>query len=288
MSTPEPDARILVVDGCPAATTAATVAIGGKPYGEAYADALAAASPAARLGFHILSIADGERLPQGAALRDFAGIAWTGSPLSAYDDVPAVRRQLDLARDVFASGVPSFGSCWGLQLMCQALGGDVRANPLGFEIGIARDIRLTDAGRGHAMYRGRPAAFDALAIHRDEVSALPPQATVLAGNGMSAVQAAVIEDAGRSFWGVQYHPEFDLATMAMLFRRNAGDLVRGGFVPDTASAEGLARDFVALFADSARKDIAWRYGIAPEIVDGSLHRAELARWLAERVLPRPG
>ena len=51
--------------------------------------------PAARLEFHILSIADGERLPQGVALSDFAGIAWTGSPLSAYDadlltDDPAV------------------------------------------------------------------------------------------------------------------------------------------------------------------------------------------------------
>lgn len=280
-----PDARILVIDGCPADTTVRTVALGGKPYGEAYALALSAALPEARLEFHVLSIACGERLPQGVALSDFAGIAWTGSPLSAYDDDPAVTRQLDLARDVFQSGVPSFGSCWGLQIMCKALGGEVRPNPRGYEIGIARNISQTDAGRRHVMYGGRPAAFDALAIHRDEVSALPAGAVVLAANAMSAVQAVDISAGASSFWGVQYHPEFDLATMALLMRRNADQLVRDGFVASTADAHALSRDLSTLHAEPGHKHLAWRYGVADEVLDAKVHKSELTAWLRCKVLP---
>ncbi len=282
---PGADARILVIDGCPAEATGQTVALGGKPYGIAYADALAAAMPAARLDFHILSIADGERLPQGVALSDFAGIAWTGSPLSAYDADPAVTRQIDLARDVFRSGVPAFGSCWGLQIMCKALGGEVRPNPKGFEIGVARNITLTEAGRTHRMFLDKPAAFDALAIHRDEVSVLPAGASVLAENNMSAVQAVEISDGRACFWGVQYHPEFDLATMSLLLRRNAAQLACDGFVDEPSMAEAMSRDLAALHADACRKDLAWRYGIGAEILDGSLHKGELAAWLQHKVLP---
>ena len=81
------------------------------------------------LEFFSLNVADGERLPQGMAIGDFDGVVITGSPLSVYKPVPAVTRQIDLAREVFASGVPSYGSCWGLQLMTAALGGVVRAEP---------------------------------------------------------------------------------------------------------------------------------------------------------------
>ena len=49
------------------------------------------------------------------------------------------------------------------------LGGRIRANPLGSEIAIARDIQINDAGEKHALYKNKPTLFDALCMHRDEV-----------------------------------------------------------------------------------------------------------------------
>ena len=44
-------------------------------------------------------------------------------------------------------GLPVFGSCYGMQLGVAVLGGRLYANPSGLEIAIARDIRLSDAGK---------------------------------------------------------------------------------------------------------------------------------------------
>ncbi len=70
-------------------------------------------------------------------------------------------RQIELAKAVFAAGVPFFGSCWGLQVAVTAAGGEVRANPRGREFGFARRILLTEAGREHRLFAGKPAAFEA-------------------------------------------------------------------------------------------------------------------------------
>lgn len=279
-----PRARILIADGSPAAATEANVRHGGRPYAEIYPEALR--QHCADLECFVLGIAEGERLPQGAQLTDFDGVAWTGSPLSAYETVPAVTDQIALARDVFEAGVPCFGSCWGLQIMCAALGGEVRANPKGYEIGIARSIALTDAGRRHAMYEGKAAAFSAIAIHRDEVTRLPDGATVLATNDVSAVQAAEIRRGTKSFWGVQYHPEFDLALMAALLEKLQGRLVQDGFAARREDVAAVVADFRALDADPARKDLAWRHGLGLDVLDPMLRRAEFGNWLRAEVLPR--
>jgi len=281
-------ARVLVIDGSPAAGQDALVALGGARSGDNYAAALRsqAHGGADQLDCFILAAADGERLPQGMQLSDFHGIAWTGSPLSAYDTSASVTGQIELARAVFQSGVPCFGSCWGLQVMAVALGGKVHLNPNGYEIGIARQIRLNDAGRDHPMYAGKAGVFDAVCVHQDEVCELPAGARVLAGNEISAVQAAVVEDDGRSFWGVQYHPEFGLAQISALLRRRAARLIKDGFARSEADVESLAAAFMALDRDRDRRDLAWRHGIGQDVLDDQIHRREFANWLGAKVIPR--
>jgi Glutamine amidotransferase class-I len=122
-----------------------------------------------------LNIADGEALPLGAALADFDGVMLPGSPLHIYDRTSIVTRQIDFARAVFAAGIPVWGSCWGLQLATVALGGSVRCNPRGRELPIARAISVTEAGRAHPLLASRPAVFDALCSHLDEIETLPPK-----------------------------------------------------------------------------------------------------------------
>lgn len=63
---------------------------------------------------------------------------------------------MKLSRDAYEIGLPQFGSCWAAQIAVYAAGGKVAANPKGREMGIARKIYLTDAGRIHPLMEGKP------------------------------------------------------------------------------------------------------------------------------------
>ena len=227
-----------------------------------------------------LNIADGEALPLGAALADFDGVMLPGSPLHIYDRSSIVTRQIDFARAVFAAGIPVWGSCWGLQLATVALGGSVRRNPRGRELPIARAISLTEAGLAHPLLASRPAVFDALCSHLDEIETLPPNSQVLAANELSPIQAISTQTPWRgSFIGTQYHPEHTLAVSAALMEMRATELVDEGFGIERADIIAMAADYRALAAEPGRRDLVWRYGIASEIIDPRRRTTEIRNWL---------
>jgi GMP synthase (glutamine-hydrolysing) len=231
----------------------------------------------------IVRPADGEpTLPRGVALRDYAGAAITGSALNVYSQEPAVQRQIELAREVFAAGVPCFGSCWGLQVGVVAAGGSVVRNPRGREFGFGRHITLTHQGRDHAMFAGKPEVFEACTVHVDTVESLPANSTALAHNEMG-LQAAEIRLGNSTFWGVQYHPEYDCAEIAAIARRYGEVLVRDGMVKDQAELDALAADLIALNDAPGDERLAWRFGIGVSITDPSIRLAELRNWLEKQV-----
>jgi GMP synthase (glutamine-hydrolysing) len=278
--------RLLIFNGAPDAAQRRIGALGGPSNEVLFTEAIGRhARPGQPLDFMTVNVADGERLPQGFGLADFDGVVITGSPLNVYHDVPAVRGQIELAREVFDAGIPTFGSCWGLQLMTAALGGKVRLNPNGREIGIARNITLNESGREHTMFLGKPHAFDALCTHEDEVEALPSCGRLLAGNAVSRVQAAEMVDGARCFWGVQYHPEHVFALTAAILTSRAGRHVAEGLARDEAEVREIADDFRALGEDPGRTDLAWRYGVGAEILDADLRTREFRNWLEAKVMP---
>jgi GMP synthase (glutamine-hydrolysing) len=278
--------RILIFNGAPDAAQRRIAGFGGPSNERMIIDALSRhARLEAPLETFMLNGADGERLPQGMALSDFDGVWLSGSPLNIYDDVPAVRGQIEFARDIFHAGVPTFGSCWGLQLMAAALGGKVRRNPKGREFGVARNITLNEAGREHAMFRGKGHAFDALCTHEDEVEALPSCGVLLASNEVSRVQAAEMAEGEKCFWGVQYHPEHVFALTAAIMESRAANLVKEGFAADETDARAIAADFRALEADPSRRNLAWRYGAGAAILDADLRTREFKNWLDLKVAP---
>ncbi len=279
--------KILIINGNTDESNDRIVALGGERYGVGYEAALKHFEPGLDCTVVDAAVPGRNDLPAGVGLSDFDGIAWTGSALNVYRDEPAVRRQVELGREVAMSGVPCFGSCWGLQVMCVVYGGEVRANPAGVEIGIARRIRLTDEGRDHPLYAGKGPVFDAVAIHRDEVSMVPTDAQVLATNDKSAVQAMQIEANGGNgdFWGVQYHPEFGLKTISFLIRRDQALLMEQGLFRETEDVERLVGDFQTLDEEPERQDLAWRYGVDGSVLDPDLRMAEFDNWLREKVGP---
>ena len=103
-------------------------------------------------------------------------------------------------RKVFEAGLPTLGSCNGMQLAASVLGGQSSASPNGREDGLARDVTLTEAGRAHPFMAGRIDGYAAPCVHRDEVSRLPDGAVVLATNNHSEVQAFAYENDGIRFW----------------------------------------------------------------------------------------
>jgi GMP synthase (glutamine-hydrolysing) len=182
--------NVLIADGTPAAWQAERAVFGIPSNFSLLAGAVQVHRPDARCT--PLNIADGEPLPRGTTLSDFDGVMVPGSPRHIYDPTPSVTRQIDFARAAFAAGVPVWGSCWGMQLAAVALGGSVRRNPRGRELPIARAITMTEAGRAHPLLASRPAVFDALCSHLDEIETLPPNSQVLAANELSPIQAIAV------------------------------------------------------------------------------------------------
>jgi GMP synthase (glutamine-hydrolysing) len=172
-----------------------------------------------------------------------------------------------------------------LQVLTVAAGGSVRKNPNGREIGFARGIKLTEIGRKHPMYVGKPEVFNAPTVHLDEVETLAPGTVVLATNQVSQVQSAEIRHNGAIAWGVQYHPEYPLREIAAIVRRVGQRLIAEGFFLDTAEIATFAADLVALDRNPGDKRLSWRYGISRNVLDKALRTGEVANWLQYQVLP---
>jgi GMP synthase (glutamine-hydrolysing) len=276
--------RILVVEGNTRAMRASHAAVYGLTPCESFAAVLASLERDLACDF-AFPADEGANLPDPAGLAGYDGVVMTGSGLHVYDMTPAVTRQIDLMRAVYAAGVPVFGSCWGLQIATVAAGGEVKRNGRGREIGFARNIAPTEAGGAHPLLAGRPPAFTCPASHLDEVTALPAGGVALATSAFSAVQAVEIRHDGASFWGVQYHPEYALDELAAVLERRADALVAEGFCRTVEDAAGIAADLRALHADPGRRDLAWRYGLDDEVLEAPRRTAELRNFIERRVKP---
>ena len=275
--------HLLIVDGNTSDQREAHASgYGGLSPAQAYAQEVTVIAPGAITDICLPADA-GANLPDGAGLASYDGIFLTGSSLHIYKQEPAVARQIELMRAIYASGTPCFGSCWGIQVGAVAAGGTVVANPKGREIGVARRIRLTEAGRTHPLLAGRPLAFDAPAIHLDTIAVPPPGATVLASNAYSTVHAAEIAHDGGVFWGVQYHPEFPLRQVASILRRMTPLIVAEGFRRDEGEAERWLAEIEALDADPTRHDLAWAHGLDEEVLNETKRVTEIRNFLEMRV-----
>jgi GMP synthase (glutamine-hydrolysing) len=140
-----------------------------------------------------------------AFLADFApsGIILSGGPASVYEgDTPRV------TNNVFTSGVPVLGVCYGMQAMAAQLGGGVESSKVR-EFGYA-EIRA----RGHSKLlegvedRNNAEGHGLLDVwmsHGDEVTRVPDGFKVIASN--AATPIAGMADEERRLYGLQFHPE---------------------------------------------------------------------------------
>jgi GMP synthase (glutamine-hydrolysing) len=139
-------------------------------------------------------------LPCNASLEEIrsyspVGIILSGGPSSVYDkDAPVTDP------GVFELGLPVLGICYGLQYMVHALGGKVRPADKR-EYGHAK---VEIDGVQSRLFEGLPKVLAVWMSHGDEAEQLPAgfQLTAKSPNAVAAIENAV-----RSMWAVQFHPE---------------------------------------------------------------------------------
>ncbi|KAF0720014.1 Aste57867_622 [Aphanomyces stellatus] len=279
--------HFLIVEGYSADGRQELLENGAELASDLYARMLANYSGGIPVTHEVIYPTDDKPFRPPTDLGRFDGVAWTGCRLNVHQtEDPLVQRHLALARQCYAFGVPQFGSCWASQVAVFAAGGKVAKNPNGREMGLARKIQLTPEGRAHPLFEGKPSVFDAFTSHYDEITHLPKGALLLGRNAFSLTQAVAVRYLKGDFWGLQYHPEYDLHEMARLTFARRQRLINYGMFEDMDAANRYVDDLEELAANpTARKDIAWRLGIDADVLDNDIRCTEVKNFIKHLVVP---
>lgn len=234
----------------------------------------------------VLTVEPLKRGGDSAEIADFDAVFLTGSPLHLRHETDQNRPMIEFMRAVFEAGVPSFGSCAGLQIATVAAGGSVRRMPDRKEAGFGRHIVKTLEGARHPLLEGRPSSFDAPSIHSDEVERLPAGSVILAQSQTTEVQAAEIRCRNGVFWGVQYHPELTLHEVAEALRRQSDDLVEAGLASTTDDVALYADEIDGLDRNPEDRALSWRLGLDRQVLDADQRAAEVRNFIMHAVRPR--
>lgn len=137
----------------------------------------------------------------GADVSSAEALILMGGPMSANDDLPYIRRELELIGAAVSRGTPVLGICLGAQLIAKALGASVYRNPVK-ELGWL-PIRWSSAAARDALHQGLQ-GFDTVFHWHGETFDLPPGAERLASSDGCVNQAYRV---GSKVYGFQYHLE---------------------------------------------------------------------------------
>lgn len=277
--------NFIIIDGYAKPSRDQFDEVGMTTAGKLYAKLLLQHMPNAK--YDIFYSSDpGVVLPNAEELKKYDGVLWPGCNLTVYHDHDEkVTKMVDLCKDSYEIGVPQFGSCWAAQIAVYAAGGEIKPNPKGREMGLARKIRLTPEGLKHPMYEGKPPVFDGFISHDDEITKLPEGGEWLASNEFTTIQSVSIKHKKGIFWAPQYHPEYDLHEVARLIIAREEKLTKQDYFVDHDAVMGYVEDLEAIFADNSRKDLRWKYGIDEDVLDDSIRQIEFVNWLNKLVIP---
>jgi len=120
------------------------------------------------------------------------------------------------APEIFDLGTPVLGICYGMQLMTDELGGEVRRSGQR-EFGHAQ-VRVTGNGSPPKLFSQVPSDLRVWASHGDDVSAVPPGFTVAATSATTPI--AAMESPERQLYALLFHPEVAHTDHGLAILRN--------------------------------------------------------------------
>ncbi|HKC56890.1 MAG TPA: glutamine-hydrolyzing GMP synthase, partial [Vicinamibacterales bacterium] len=139
------------------------------------------------------------------------GIILSGGPKSV-SEAGAPR----CAPELFDLGTPVLGICYGMQLMTDVLGGEVRRSGQR-EFGHAH-VRVTGNGAPPKLFTQVPTELRVWASHGDDVNAVPPGFHVAATSATAPI--AAMEAPERQLYALLFHPEVAHTDHGLAILRN--------------------------------------------------------------------
>jgi len=197
-----------------------------------------------------------------------AAVILSGSPFSVY--APGSPHP---APEVFETGLPVLGICYGMQLLAHHTGGRV-------EGGHHREFGPAEVSpaEGSLLLRGLDSGLTAWMSHGDRVTGLPPGYMVAASTQLLPI--AAMENAGAKRYGVQFHPEVNHTVFGVAFLRN--------FLFDLAglSPNWNMKAYAVEAAEAVRRELGEQGhvilglsgGVDSSVVAALLHRAVPGRF----------
>ncbi|MFW6199944.1 MAG: type 1 glutamine amidotransferase [Gemmatimonadota bacterium] len=131
-------------------------------------------------------------------------------------NLPGIDAILDRMREVVETGHPTFASCFGFQLLVEALGGRVIHDPDRVEVG-THEVTLTEGGLSDPLFGDLPPRFRAQMGRKDRAESLPDGVVHLASSELCRYHALRVSR--KPIWATQFHPELDRARNRSRFER---------------------------------------------------------------------
>ena len=195
----------------------------------------------------------------------------SGGPKSVYE--PGAPR-CDPA--IFSLGVPILGICYGMQLICEAMGSQVQANPARGEYG-RTECRVLDPGE--PLFHDVPRETIVWMSHGDQIHDAGGDFIPLAATPNCPI--AAVRHRSLPFYGLQFHPEVSHTPYGSLILGNFLDRIVGN--PRTWT--------MGAFIGRSVAEVSARVGPADRVVcglsggvDSAVCAALLARALGPRVV----
>lgn len=124
-----------------------------------------------------------------------------GSPCGVYEDIEWIHTLGNFIKQLDAANKPTFGICFGHQLMAQVLGGKVELSHKGFGIGLTHNKVTNET----SYMQPKAPNIDIIAFHQDQVVQLTAGAKVLATNDFCP---NFMVQHNPHMLSIQGHPEF--------------------------------------------------------------------------------
>ncbi|GAB6283361.1 MAG: glutamine-hydrolyzing GMP synthase [Ignavibacterium sp.] len=165
------------------------------------------------------------------------GIIFSGGPSSVYDENAS-----SFDKNIFELNIPILGICYGLQLICHLLNGEVKqANEREYGKTILKVIDEDE------LLKGVKKESVVWMSHGDYVTKLPDDFKILATSEHSPI--ASIANIKRKIYGVQFHPE--------VAHTEEGNKIISNFLFNICECKGLwtSKNFIEESIQKIKKDV---------------------------------